>query len=581
MQTLLKRQLKQCRIPPEAVAGPWAELLAAVEQTYAEMEQDRRLIEHTLEVASDELNEANEQLRRDAESRIRELNKYYQHCLEGQQGMIVCFRESDGDFVHTLCRGQLALRLGWTADRVEGRRLGDFLPSKEAADLRTAYLRAWNGEECSFEGGSSDGSIAYLAHLRPRQGPAQEVILAGVDITDRKRAEAELVAAKERAESADRAKSGFLAVMSHEIRTPLNAILGFTHLLAGEVQGAEHQTWLKTIDQSGRALQAIINDVLDFSKIEAGQMDISSEPFQLVEGMRSLTALFRPAADEKGVGLELSLEAGVPETIMTDPTRLRQILTNLLSNAVKFTSKGTIGLRVGAVAAGEGRRTLRFSVADTGIGIPESVRDRLFKPFSQADSSTTRNFGGTGLGLAISLRLARAMGGDLGYTSTPGKGSVFTLSLPAEPARAANRSPSKTPAPAAANLSRVRTLVVEDNASNQLLILEVLRKVGVMPRVVSDGADAVRAASADAYDLILMDVQMPGMDGLEATRAIRSAKAGHRPRIVALTASILPDQQSRCLEAGMDAVLTKPLNLDQVFREVALAGKPPDIGAGI
>jgi signal transduction histidine kinase len=301
--------------------------------------------------------------------------------------------------------------------------------------LRTIYERAWTGEECTFEGQSTDGAIAYLARLQPRLGEdaVPEVILSGVEITDRKRAEVELLAAKERAESADRSKSEFLAVMSHEIRTPLNAIVGFTHLLSEAIRDEEQAMWVKTIDESTRVLQTLINDILDFSKIEEGLLDLVPEPVRVTEVMQSVIALFRPAADDKSIALELRLDAALPKVIQADPMRVKQILSNLVSNALKFTHQGTVCL-----AAAVGRSPdldnaateILFSVSDTGIGIPESARHRLFRLFTQVDSSTTRNYGGTGLGLAISRRLARAMGGELDYTSEAGKGSVFTFTLP-------------------------------------------------------------------------------------------------------------------------------------------------------
>ena len=224
---------------------------------------------------------------------------------------------------------------------------------------------------------------------------------------------------------------------------------------------------------------------------------------------------------------------------------------------------------------------LAFSVTDSGIGIPESVRSLLFKPFTQADSSTTRNYGGTGLGLAISRRLARAMGGELDYTSEPGTGSIFTFTLPVV-ADARKESAAEAEFPASqSDLTKMRVLVAEDNPSNQLLITALLRKIGVSPKVVNDGNAAVAAVAKSPYDLVLMDVQMPSLDGLAATRAIRAANPKSRMRIVALTAGVLPDQKKECLDAGMDAVLGKPYVFVEVLRELAIAGSPPDSGGGI
>jgi signal transduction histidine kinase/ActR/RegA family two-component response regulator len=584
MNSLLQRQLRQRRIG-DVPADPWGGLLETVSATYDELEQERRHLEHTLAVTSAELNEANQQLRSEAESQLRLLNLYYQRTLEGQQGMILRIREQDGDFVHTLCRGQLAARLGWTPERVEGRRLGDFLPSAAADALRAAYRRAWEGQECTFEGESPDRGISYLALLQPRpgEGAAREVIISAVEITDRKRVEIELRQAKDRAESADRSKSEFLAVMSHEIRTPLNAILGFTHLLLENCPDPQQAQWIRTIDQSGRSLQALINDILDFSKIEVGRLELVSEPVAIVEVLQSVVALFRPAAAEKGLEISLQLEPGLPGLIRADPLRLRQIMANLVSNAVKFTKRGTVAVSVAQrhPPPGGGRPQIRFSVRDTGIGIPESARDSLFKPFTQVDSSATRSYGGTGLGLAISRRLASAMGGSLDYVSEPDRGSTFSLILPSIEEAAA---PAPAPRPAAASpadLTKMRVLVAEDNPANQLLISELFRKFGLKPCVVGDGQAAINAVAASPYDLVFMDVHMPKVDGLAATRAIRASEPHRRMRIVALTASVQPEQTTKCLSAGMDAVLNKPLVFAEILREMAFASHPPDQGAGI
>ncbi len=583
MNSLLLRQLRQVRLDRDGLAEPWAGLLATVSETYGELEQERRHLEHTLEIASAELNEANEKLRSEAEDRLRQLNRYYQRTLEGQQGMILCFREEGGEFVHTLCRGQLAGRLGWAADRVEGRRLADFLPPGPAEALGLAYRKAWDGRECTFEGESEDGEISYLALLQPRRGgeAAREVIVSAVEITDRKRVEVELRVAKDRAESADRAKSEFLAVMSHEIRTPLNAILGFTHLLLEHCRDPQHALWIKTIDQSGRSLHTLINDILDFSKIEVGRLELLAEDLAPAEVLRSVVALFRPTAEEKGLKLELRLDDALPAVIRADALRIRQILCNLVSNAVKFTKAGgvTMTASVHSLPDGPDRGEIRVTVSDTGIGIPASARARLFRPFTQVDSSATRHYGGTGLGLAISLRLARALGGELDCASEAGRGSTFTLVLPIEvravppPREASARDPTSP------DLATMRVLVAEDNPANQLLISELFRKFGLRPCVVGDGQSAINAVAASPYDLIFMDVHMPGIDGLAATRAIRAAPSRGRPRIVALTASVQPEQTRKCLAAGMDAVLNKPLVFSEILREMAMAGTSAEAGA--
>jgi signal transduction histidine kinase/ActR/RegA family two-component response regulator len=384
------------------------------------------------------------------------------------------------------------------------------------------------------------------------------------------------------AEAATQAKSRFLANMSHEIRTPLNAILGFAQLLGRDAHATPTQSdQIGKIASAGRHLLALINDVLDLSKIEAGEVQIEAADFHLSEVLRAVHSIIAEQARAKGLRLLVDI-SGVPTWLHGDAMRLRQALLNLASNAVKFTSSGSVALRVQLVAEADGELLLRFSVQDTGIGISADTLPRLFQDFVQADASTTRRYGGTGLGLAITRRLAQLMGGEAGADSTLGVGSTFWFTarmargVGAEPGVTQPLSPpapAPTPVAAAAAVAgadvqtqlrqrhgQARILVVEDNELNRELALAFLSGVGLTADTANDGHEAVQRAQAVAYDLILMDMQMSGMDGLEATRAIRALPDRAATPILAMTASAFAEEREQCLAAGMNDFIIKPVN---------------------
>ena len=390
------------------------------------------------------------------------------------------------------------------------------------------------------------------------------------DITSLKQGEQELTQAREVAEAASMAKSSFLANISHEIRTPINAIIGMTELTIDSPLTPEQREQLEIVQLSSRSLLAIVNDVLDYSKIEAGKATLEEIDFDLQDLVDETVSTLTLQARQKGLALEAAIAPGIPR-LRGDPAKLQQVLTNLVGNAIKFTERGGITLSVDHGADRDpGSVELSFAVVDTGVGIPPDKLDEIFDAFTQADGSISRRYGGSGLGLSIVRSLVSLMGGEVLVRSTPGKGSSFSFTVRFKPA--AIQLASERPAPAAADsASRARVLVAEDIDTNRVLIKRLLERRGHDVTVVNDGHAAVKALTADSYDVVLLDVQMPGMDGLETARTIRdpaSAVLRHDVPIVAVTAHAMGDYRTQCRAAGMNGYLTKPIMPEQLYRTV-------------
>jgi len=376
--------------------------------------------------------------------------------------------------------------------------------------------------------------------------------------------------ARKAAEALAKAKSDLLATVSHEVRTPMGAIISMAELLRATKLDETQRHYAETLQHSGRGLLSILNDILDFSKLEAGRYELQPGPFDFRQLLAGVGEALRVRAEEKGLACSLDVASDCPAVVIGDQLRIRQLLTNLCDNAIKFTNEGSVAITVTRVHEAPGL-LLRFDVTDTGIGLTAKQQERLFEPYTQADRTISPIYGGTGLGLSIARRLAEAMGGRLECRSSKDSGSTFSLWVPLkETDKDALRRRENSPGEGAASALKGHVLIVEDNATNQMLIAAYLDKFGLSHATAANGREALEMAQKSAFNLVLMDVMMPEMDGLEATRRIRELEGpAARMPIVALTANAMAGDRETYLEAGMDGYVSKPINAPDLFHSMA------------
>ncbi|MEA2796011.1 MAG: hypothetical protein QOI87_3391 [Bradyrhizobium sp.] len=511
------------------------------------------------------------------DQRLRDQQFYTRSLIESN---IDALMTTDPSGIITDVNKQMEALTGCSRDELIGAPFKDCFTDPERAEAAIKLvLGVKKVTDYELTARARDGKQTVVSYnattFYDRSRTLQGVFAAARDVTERKRVEAELQQAKAAAEHASQAKSDFLASMSHEIRTPMNAIMGVADLLAKTDLSAAQEKYVQIFRRAGDHLLDLINDILDLSKIEASQLELEQRGFSLKEKLEKVTEMVAPRAKEKGLTLVCEIAPNVPDDVVGDSTRLRQVLLNLLGNAIKFTQSGQVSLRVAPCPESSSSTAMRFTftVADTGMGIPGDKLDQVFERFTQADSSTTRRFGGSGLGLTISKRLVELMGGRIWVESEVGQGTAFAFTVPLEIWAADNRPASvsigtgpKLPLPA------LRILLADDSPDNCTIMMAYLEHTPYRVEIAATGAIACEKFKEGNYDLVVMDWQMPIMDGLSATRAIRAwEQANDRPPtpIVALTASASKGDKEKCLAAGCTAFLTKPIKQEVLLQTIA------------
>jgi PAS domain S-box-containing protein len=566
----------------DRLGGAFNRMVAGLALSTSALQRAQEELEARVGQRTAELERANRALlaevdrRQQAHAALRDTRERFRAIVETTNEWIW---EADLQGRLTYCNPAVRTILGCDPAELLGHQWHELMEERDrqmvlaAIPEKVASLSGWQGIITHWR--HRDGSVRLLessgAPVADRDGRVTGFRGVDRDVTLRRQAEEQLRAAKVAAEEASRAKSQFVANISHEIRTPLNGVLGMTELALETELTAEQREYLELARSSGHALLRVLGDVLDIAKIEAGRLELEAEPFGLRDLVRELVRTHGAAALERGLALRESVAPEVPDALIGDRLRLRQVLDNLIGNAMKFTHEGEVDLDVELVGGEAQRCELRFAVRDTGIGIAREASEAIFEPFRQADGSTTRRYGGTGLGLAICRQLVGLMGGAIAVESSPEEGSVFHFTAPfgvldlgeeAAPTASATLPMPAAPASTAASVpATLRVLVAEDHPVNQRHFRRLLERMGHLPTVVGDGRAALDAVAAEPFDLVLMDLQMPELDGLAATAALREREAGsgRRTPVLAVTASMIPEDRQRCATVGMDGYLTKPL----------------------
>ncbi len=567
---LLKRQLKKIQVDPLTIEQI-APLLDAVNQAYISNDSDVRHLENIIEESSQELFKANQLLSKDLDSKNAELmdmNKRYDLVVNNIREILFVL---DNNGIITYINDAWVVLTGVSIEEAIGKKITHFKSQFNESSSRVFDKLVFNGlHEVNglLEQGSSLSTKKWYelkaSRIKNDQGEVEGTIGIVSDITDIKNTETELIRAMQTAERANAAKDEFLSTMSHEIRTPLNSIVGVSNLLLMNNTNPDELDNLQALKFSSDHLLNLINDILDFSKIEAGKIDFENTAFSLRNMLLGIKSTYNYLSEEKGINFKIKKDEDLPESVKGDITRLSQIIGNLVSNAIKFTKEGGVTLDLEVVEENQTHTSIKFEIIDTGIGIMPSKIDKIFEKFSQANSSTTKNYGGTGLGLPICKKLLELQGSELKVESDYGKGSKFYFTINFEKAKSTASQIIKSNIvtnPIFEKLAGFKVLVAEDNRLNIMVIQQFLKKWGTDFEIVKNGQEAVDAVKQNDFDIILMDLQMPVMDGYEATKAIRKLDVSKRDiPILALTASTTIRVKQEAQKVGMNDHIMKPFN---------------------